>query len=63
MNVVYAKKARYLDIPDWLLHDLRRTVRTGLAKLGCPKEVGESILGYSRSGIEGTYDLYSYESE
>ncbi|MEY1230683.1 hypothetical protein AB7107_14815 [Proteus terrae] len=52
-----------LDIPDWSPHDLRRTVRTGLAKLGCPNEVGEAILGHSRSGIEGTYDLYNYASE
>ncbi len=52
-----------LDIPDWSPHDLRRTVRTGLAKLGCPNEVGEAILGHSRSGIEGTYDLCGYESE
>nr|WP_311746654.1 tyrosine-type recombinase/integrase [Proteus penneri] len=57
------KEGKMLDIPDWSPHDLRRTVRTGLAKLGCPNEVGEAILGHSRSGIAGTYDLYSYESE
>lgn len=57
------KEGKMLDIPDWSPHDLRRTVRTGLAKLGCPNEVGEAILGHSRSGIEGTYDLYGYESE
>lgn len=57
------KEGKMLDIPAWSPHDLRRTVRTGLAKLGCPNEVGEAILGHSRSGIEGTYDLYSYENE
>ncbi len=57
------KEGKMLDIPDWSPHDLRRTVRTGLAKLGCPNEVGEAILGHSRSGIAGTYDLYSYEGE
>ncbi|ALX97329.1 integrase [Serratia fonticola] len=54
---------RMIDIPPWTPHDLRRTVRTGLARLGCPSEVAEAVLGHSRKGIEGTYDLYSYEPE
>lgn len=51
------------DIDDWSPHDLRRTVRTGLSRLGCPNEVAEAVLGHSRKGIEGTYDLHSYEPE
>jgi len=51
------------DIKDWSPHDLRRTVRTGLSRLGCPSEVAEAILGHSRKGIEGTYDLHKYEKE
>ena len=54
---------RMLDIPHWTPHDLRRTVRTQLSRLGCPNEVGEAILGHSRQGIEGTYDLNLYEPE
>ncbi|MCP8898976.1 tyrosine-type recombinase/integrase [Gilvimarinus xylanilyticus] len=54
---------RMLDIDHWSPHDLRRTVRTGLSRLGCPSEVAEAILGHSRSGIEGTYDLHGYERE
>ncbi|QEY13288.1 site-specific integrase [Cellvibrio sp. KY-YJ-3] len=54
---------RMLDIAHWSPHDLRRTVRTGLSRLGCPSEVGEAILGHSRKGIEGTYDLHKYEAE
>lgn len=50
-------------IEDWSPHDLRRTVRTGLSRLGCPNEVAEAILGHSRKGIEGTYDLHKYEKE
>lgn len=48
---------------DWSPHDLRRTVRTGLSRLGCRSEVAEAIIGHSRKGIEGTYDLHSYEPE
>jgi len=33
-------------IDHWTSHDLRRTTRTGLARLGCPFEIGESILGH-----------------
>ncbi len=54
---------RMLDIDSWTPHDLRRSVRTGLSRLGCPNEVAEAIIGHARSGIEGTYDLHRYESE
>lgn len=50
-------------IPDWSPHDLRRTVRTGLSRLGCRREVAESVLGHAKKGIEGTYDLHTYEAE
>lgn len=52
-----------LDIPPWVPHDLRRTCRTGLARLGCPRPVAEAILGHSAGGIVGNYDLHQYESE
>ena len=48
---------------DWNPHDLRRTVRTGLSKLGCPSDVAEAVLGHSKKGIEGTYNLHGYEEE
>lgn len=51
------------DIDDWNPHDLRRTVRTGLSRLGCPSEVAEAVLGHSKKGIEGTYNLHNYEVE
>jgi len=54
---------RMIDIEHWVPHDLRRTVRTGLSRLGCPSEVAEAALGHARTGIEGTYDLHKYESE
>jgi len=50
-------------LDSWAPHDLRRTVRTQLSKLRCPREVSGAILGHSKKGIEGTYDLYHYEIE
>lgn len=52
-----------IDLEDWNPHDLRRTVRTGLSRLGCPSEVAEAVLGHSKKGIEGTYNLHAYEKE
>ena len=57
------KNDDHVDIESWAPHDLRRTVRTQLAKLRCPREVSEAILGHSKKGIEGTYDLHHYEEE
>ena len=60
----FSESQRWLTtIDDWSPHDLRRTVRTGLSRMGCPSEVAEAVLGHSRKGIEGTYDLHSYERE
>ena len=49
--------------PDWTLHDLRRTMRSGLGRLGVPPHVAELVIGHARRGIEATYDRYHYESE
>ena len=63
---VYRKSCK---LEHWTPHDLRRTVRTGLSKLKdskgnrCPNEVAEAILGHSRKGIEGVYDLHGYEDD
>ncbi len=52
-----------LDIPHWTPHDLRRTVRTGLSRLQCPNEIAEAVLGHTRGGVEGIYNLYKYDAE
>lgn len=57
------KHGKMLDIDHWSPHDLRRTVRTGLARLQCPSEIAEAAIGHARKGIEGTYDLHSYEDQ
>lgn len=57
------KSGQMLDIPSWTPHDLRRTVRTGLSRLQCPNEVAEAILGHTRGGVEGIYNLYKYDTE
>jgi len=41
-------------------HDLRRTCRTYLSRLGIDQFVGERVLNHKRKGIEGVYDLYDF---
>jgi len=52
-----------LPVEYWAPHDLRRTGRTMLAALGCPMEVGESILGHMLPGVEGVYNRHTYDRE
>jgi integrase len=53
-------------IPPWRIHDLRRTVATGLQRLGINLQVIEAVLGHvggSRSGIVGVYQRHSFDAE
>lgn len=50
-------------VVDWSPHDLRRTVRTQLAAMGCPLDVAEAVLGHLRPGVVGVYDRHSYDAE
>lgn len=50
-------------VTHWSPHDLRRTGRTLLASLGCPNEIGESILGHVQPGVVGIYNLFDYDKE
>jgi integrase len=49
----------------WRLHDIRRTVRTRLGKLGVLPHVAELVLNHAghKSGIGGVYDHHDYEPE
>src|SRR5215469_12798096 len=44
-------------------HDLRRTGRTGLARLGVNVEVAERVLNHARERMEATYDVHDYLDE
>jgi integrase len=48
---------------DWTLHDLRRTVRTGLGKLGVQPHVAEAILNHLPAKLIRTYDRNTYAAE
>jgi integrase len=52
-------------LAPWRLHDLRRTVRTRLGKLGVLPHIAELVLNHAghKSGIGGVYDHHDYEPE
>lgn len=44
-------------------HDLRRTLRTGLARLRVPREVAERCLNHALPGIEAVYNQHDFLDE
>lgn len=53
-------------VPEWRLHDIRRTGATNLQALRIPIEVTEAVLNHisgTRAGVAGIYNRYKYEPE
>ena len=58
--------ARGASLAPWSVHDLRRTVATGLQRLGVRLEVTEAVLNHisgSRAGIAGVYQRHDWAAE
>ena len=49
-----------VTLPNWVNHDLRRTVRSGLSALDVAHNVAEMILAHRQQGVVGTYDVHGY---
>jgi integrase len=63
MSDLKAELDRASGITGWRFHDLRRTLRTGLARLGVVEEIAERVIGHVRSKLVRTYDLHQYRAE
>jgi len=48
---------------DWVIHDIRRTVRTGLSALPVPDLVRELVIAHAKAGMHKVYDQYAYLDE
>jgi integrase len=66
----FSKAKERLDsasgVTDWTLHDIRRTVASGLQRLGVRLEVTEAVLNHrsgSTAGIVGVYQRHDYADE
>jgi integrase len=61
-----AKEELPMRVPDWILHDLRRTAATGMAKLAIPPHVVDRVLNHVSGTIRGVaaiYNRHSYSEE
>jgi len=67
----YSKAKRRIDAlfpsaPHWTLHDVRRTVASGMARLGISLPVIEKVLGHrsgSFRGVVGIYQRHDFANE
>ena len=51
------------EIPPYVLHDLRRTAKSLMARAGVRPDVSERVLGHAIAGVEGVYDRHHYAPE
>ena len=47
-------------MPQWQLHDLRRTAH---AAVKVPSDLAERVVGHAKQGVRGTYDRHHYLDE
>jgi integrase len=57
------KRFEAKKIGAFTLHDLRRTCRTGLAKLKVEPHIAERVLNHTQDMVAGTYDRHAYLDE
>lgn len=58
-----AEKELGRPMPRFALHDLRRTARTHLARLGVDDVVAELVLGHALKGLQASYNIYGFAEE
>ncbi len=56
---------RAAKVTGWRWHDLRRTARTGMTRLGVPRDHAEAAINHvsGRTKLERTYDRHDYAPE
>lgn len=68
-NFAWSREKAKLDeaagLSGWTLHDLRRTFRTGLGKLGIAPHIAERIVNHvsAQTEVERVYDQHTYLSD
>ena len=51
------------ELAPFVLHDIRRTMRTGLSALPVPDLVRELVIAHTKPGLHKVYDQYAYIDE
>jgi integrase len=52
-----------VGLEPFVIHDIRRTMRTGLSALPVPDMVRELVIAHARPGLHKVYDQYAYLDE
>lgn len=63
LAVLRQKDPQALPLDPWKLHDLRRTVATGLQKLNYDPVVIDKVLGHSFAGLRAVYMKHDYRTQ
>jgi integrase len=50
-------------VANWVIHDLRRTMRTHLSALPVQDLVRELVIAHAKPGLHKVYDQFSYQDE
>jgi integrase len=50
-------------LKPFIVHDLRRVVRSHLSALDIPDHIAEMVLGHGRRGLQRVYDQHKYEQQ
>jgi integrase len=50
-------------IPPFVIHDIRRTMRTGLSALPVPDLIRELVIAHTKPGLHRVYDQHAYVDE
>jgi integrase len=63
----FSKAKAHLDeasgVMNWTLHDIRRTARTLMVRIGIRPDIAERVLGHAIPGVAGVYDRHDYIEE
>lgn len=48
------------NMDHFILHDFRRTMRTGLSRLGVQDEIRQRVSNHARGSLESVYEIYDF---
>ena len=57
------RKDKFYGLERWTPHDLRRTARTLMARIGIREEEAEAVLNHAKQGVVKIYNLHQYDNE
>jgi integrase len=68
LNTAVLDELRKLDpeakpLPNWTIHDLRRTARSLMSRAGINTDIAERCLAHTIGGVRGVYDRHAYHAE